>query len=70
MTETETVRNGIDVGQLPATIDAIKDHPEYRRSSSATCSSTKTTGHYLESTYDAGALHRVRCSTSTRILLT
>ena len=27
MTETETVRNGIDVGQLPATIDAIKDHP-------------------------------------------
>jgi hypothetical protein len=28
MTETETVRNGIDVDQLPATIDAIKDHPE------------------------------------------
>ena len=27
MTETETVRNGIDVDQLPATIDAIKDHP-------------------------------------------
>ena len=27
MTETETVRNGIDVDQLLATIDAIKDHP-------------------------------------------
>ena len=28
MTETETVRNGIDVDQLLATIDAIKDHPQ------------------------------------------
>jgi hypothetical protein len=28
MTETETVRNGIDVDQLLATIDAIKDDPQ------------------------------------------
>jgi hypothetical protein len=28
MTETVTVRNGIDVDQLLATINAIKDHPQ------------------------------------------
>ena len=28
MTETLTVRNGIDVDQPVATIDAIKDHPQ------------------------------------------
>ena len=34
MTETLTIRNGIDVDQLLATIEAIKDDPPWGRSRS------------------------------------
>ena len=70
MTETETVRNGIDVDQLLATIDAIKDDPQVlvapHRPPAPALNYRSLAGVHMT---QRRRLFRVRSSTSTRILL-
>ena len=52
MTETLTVRTGIDVDQLLATIDAIKDDPN------AATFTFRTSGRWQEGTHNVGEIGR------------
>jgi hypothetical protein len=68
MTETETVRNGIDVDPLLATIDAIKRPPAGTvapHRPPAPALNYRSRVHMTQ----RWRLFRVRSSTSTRILL-